>query len=122
MSILLTFIAQLLGKFALYVAGFFGRSAAVYSRLVVYLAVCFSAYIGVVKTANELIYYISAIGLPDAVVIGFSYLPTNIQACVNIILNVEFIAFIYLYKDRVLRLIDAAWKEFIRMSTTGSVK
>ncbi|EFO4711418.1 hypothetical protein MM798_001352 [Escherichia coli] len=56
----------------------------------------------------------SGTSLPQAVVIGFSYLPTNIQACANIIFQAEFLSFIYLYKDKIYRLVYDAWKNIAR--------
>lgn len=85
-----------------------------FSELAVYLSACLVAYSALVSTANDIIHALSGTSLPQAVVIGFSYLPTNIQACANIIFQAEFLSFIYLYKDKIYRLVYDAWKNITR--------
>ncbi|EJK4332692.1 hypothetical protein NLB37_002267 [Escherichia coli] len=77
-------------------ARIFGRVPFVFSELFIYLSACLVAYSALVSTANNVIDALSDVSLPQAVIVGFSYLPTNIQTCANTIFQAEFLSFIYI--------------------------
>ncbi|EFD9052244.1 hypothetical protein RQX56_004713 [Escherichia coli] len=118
MALLFAFLGQILAVAAVWLvknfARIFGRVPFVFSELAVYLSACLVAYSALVSTANDVIYALSDVSLPQAVVIGFSYLPTNIQTCANTIFQAEFLSFIYLYKDKIYRLVYDAWKNITK--------
>ncbi|EJC7759403.1 hypothetical protein M0O02_003994 [Escherichia coli] len=118
MALLFTFLGQILAVAAVWLvknfARIFGRVPFVFSELAVYLSACLVAYSALVSTANKIITSLSGASLPQAVIIGFSYLPTNIQICANTIFQTEFVCFVYLYKDRIYRLVYDAWKNITR--------
>ncbi|WP_447533512.1 DUF5455 family protein [Escherichia coli] len=73
---------------------------------VFYFGVSLSLYGNLVSYANNVINTLFlASRFSDLLVVALSYLPHNIQSCLNIILQAEFTAFLYLYKDKVLRFI-----------------
>ncbi len=80
------------------------------SKLITYLGACYTLYYYFIQAVNALLRELSSLSKPDAVIVGFSYLPTNISDCLNILLGMEFACFIYLYKNRVYTFIYKAFK------------
>ncbi|HAW0755165.1 TPA: hypothetical protein JLK23_004534 [Escherichia coli] len=73
---------------------------------VFYFSVSLSLYGNLVSYANNVINTIfQASRFSDFLVVALSYLPHNVQSCLNTILQAEFVAFLYIYKDKVLRFI-----------------
>ncbi|EHY8314884.1 hypothetical protein K4573_004769, partial [Escherichia coli] len=118
MALLFAFLGQILAVAAVWLvknfARIFGRVPFVFSELFIYLSACLVAYSALVSTANNVIDALSDVSLPQAVIVGFSYLPTNIQTCANTIFQAEFLSFIYLYKDKIYRLVYDAWKNITK--------
>ncbi len=114
MNLLLSFIVQLFSKALKYSARRVTTYVILLSRLSLYLSVNFIFYITLVYTANTVISYLAAIKMPDAVIVAFSYLPTNIGTCLTLLFNIEFICFIYIYRARVYKVVNDMWRDIAR--------
>ncbi|EKI3012446.1 hypothetical protein PD518_004733 [Escherichia coli] len=109
-AILGAFFVDVVLKSLRFIAGVIGDKAVAWAKLLSYLGLCYTSYYALVSVVNFIIRQISDVNKLDVIVVAFSYLPLNIQYCFNIILHVQFISYIYLYKDRVYRLVYDLFK------------
>ncbi|EEQ6526463.1 TPA: hypothetical protein M2P76_004381 [Escherichia coli] len=109
-AILGAFFVEVVLKSLRFIAGLIGDKAVAWARLISYLGLCYTSYYALITAVNFIIRQISVVNKIDVITVAFSYLPLNIQDCFNIILHVQFISYIYLYKDRVYRLIYDLFK------------
>lgn len=109
-AILGAFFVDVVLKSLRFIAGVIGDKAVAWAKLLSYLGLCYTSYYALVSAVNFIIRQISDVNKLDVIVVAFSYLPLNIQYCFNIILHVQFISYIYLYKDRVYRLVYDLFK------------
>lgn len=110
--VLLSFVVDIFTKSLRFIASVIGNKAFAWAKLLSYLTLCYTAYYSFVSAVNLIIDEISDISKPELIVVAFSYLPLNIQDCLNIILYVHFLSYIYLYKDRIYRLVYDLFKTF----------
>lgn len=106
-GIVFQFLALLLaGLFKNFIQSLLQIKLSNWAMDVFYFGVSLSLYGNLVSYANNVINTLFlASRFSDLLVVALSYLPHNIQSCLNIILQAEFTAFLYLYKDKVLRFI-----------------
>lgn len=106
--IVFQFLAYLLvAFFKRFLSGVFKIKMSAWAMGTFYFVFCLSLYGTLIGYANKLINDILSVSEihSEILTVGLSYLPHNIQTDLNIILNAEFVAFLYLYKDKVARFI-----------------
>lgn len=107
-AIVFQFLAYILvAFFRRFLEGVFKIKMSAWVMGTFYFAFCLSLYSTLIGYANDIIesVFSSSAIHSEILTVGLSYLPHNIQTNLNIILNAQFVAFLYLYKDKLARFI-----------------
>ncbi|HBC9902959.1 TPA: hypothetical protein KFR56_002208 [Escherichia coli] len=75
-------------------------------RVISYVTFSVGLFVTLIRSSNEVIDLVSSSGVVNGYLrIGFSYLPDNISRCVNIVFATEFSAYVYQYKNKIIKML-----------------